>query len=70
MTVVVDTSAIVAMLLDEATAPGVERALAEADRCVISTATLVELMIVAEGRKGPAGALKVEEILRETIHGG
>lgn len=64
MTVVVDTSALIAMLLDEPEAPAVEAVLASADRCVISSATLVETMIVAESRKGPAGVLKVEEIMR------
>ncbi|MEO1063489.1 MAG: type II toxin-antitoxin system VapC family toxin [Actinomycetota bacterium] len=66
MTLVVDTSAIVAMLLDEPSAVVVEQALAEADERVMSAATVVDLMIVAESRKGPAGAQKVEEIVRES----
>lgn len=66
MTIVVDTSAIIAMLLDEPSAVAVEQTLAEADGRVMSAATVVELMIVAESRKGPAGALKVEEIVRES----
>ena len=53
------------MLLDEADAPAVEQALAADSDPVMSTATYVELMLVAEGRKGPAGALKVDEIMRE-----
>lgn len=65
MTVVVDTSAVVAMLLDGADAPRVESALANDSDPVMSSATYVELMLVAESRKGPAGAIKVDEMLRE-----
>ena len=66
MTVVVDTSAIVYMLLGEPEASQVGQVLAADDEPLMSAATFVETMIVAEGRKGPAGALKAEQIVRES----
>ena len=60
--IVVDTSAIVAVLFDE---DGSER-LAHAllgERCVMSAATRVELGIVIEAKAGPAGTQLLEELL-------
>lgn len=65
MTVVVDTSALISMLLNEAGAPDVELALTADSEPLMSTATYVELMLVAEGRKGPTGALLIDEMMRE-----
>lgn len=65
MTLVVDTSAIVCLLLGEPDAPRVAEALQGDPDLVMSAATHVELMLAAESRKGPAGALKVGEIMRE-----
>jgi ribonuclease VapC len=61
---VVDSSAIMALLLDEPEAAGIEFALAEAYPVAISAATLVEVSIVAEARLGPVGALAVDRIVR------
>jgi ribonuclease VapC len=59
---VVDTSAVVAILFDEPQAAELEqRLLSEA--CVMSAATRVELDIVVEARKGPAGTQLLEELL-------
>ena len=65
MTVVVDTSALICMLLDEPLATAVETELAADADAQMSAATFVETMIVAEGRKGPAGAQKIDEMIRE-----
>lgn len=59
---VVDTSAILAVLFDEP-----ERALLEprlmAEPCVMSAATRIELGIVVEAKKGPAGTQILDELL-------
>lgn len=53
--VVVDTSAVVAILLGEPDADDVLAALGQSDPRLVSAATLVELGIVLEARLGPAG---------------
>lgn len=64
MTLVVDSSAIMALLLDEPSAPAIELALAESYPVAIGAATLVEVSLVAEARLGPEGALGVDRIVR------
>ena len=64
-TVVVDTSAVVAVLNGEPQADAIIGVLSDVDRRVMSAATLVELGIVMEARAGAAGALAVERFLRE-----
>lgn len=64
MTLVVDSSAIIALLLNEPEAAAIEFALAECQPVVISAATLVEVSLVAESRLGPEGALGVDRIIR------
>ncbi len=64
MTLVVDGSAIIAMLLDEPEAAAIEFALAESHPVVISAATLVEVMVVAESRLGPEGGQGVDRVIR------
>ena len=59
---VVDTSAVVAVLLGEPGGAEVERKLADSP-CIMSAATRVELGIVVEARAGPAGAQLLEELL-------
>lgn len=59
---VVDTSAILAVLFDEPGRAGLEPRLLEGP-CVMSAATRVELGIVVEARKGPAGTQLLEELL-------
>lgn len=59
--IVVDTSAIVAVLFDEdGSAELVDRLLGE--RCVMSAATRVELGIVVEAKTGSAGTQLLEEL--------
>ena len=60
--IVVDTSAIVAVLFGESGGEGLERRLL-AEPCVISAATRVELGIVIEAKTGPSGTQLLEELL-------
>jgi ribonuclease VapC len=53
--VVIDTSAILAIALDEPEAPEFERRIADASLRLISAATLLEAAIVIEARLGEAG---------------
>ena len=64
-TVVVDTSAVVAILGNESAADDLIEALDAAEVRLMSAATLVELGIVMEARLGAAGALAVERFLRD-----
>ena len=77
--VVVDTSAVVALLTGESSGDRVAHAMEDSDRLLISAATLVELGIVLETRLGPVGSavigrflrashLEVIEVDRETAH--
>ena len=59
---VVDTSAVVSVLLGEPGSDEVERKLG-ASPCVMSAATRVELAIVIESRAGSAGAQLLQELL-------
>ena len=61
---VVDTSAIVALLLGEPQAGQIDTVLAGEVRTTISAATYVELLMVVESRTGAEGALIVEQLLR------
>ena len=60
--IVVDTSAIVALLLDEPERSRIERHLLEGP-CAISSVTRVELGIVIEARSGPEGAQILDELM-------
>ncbi len=60
--IVVDTSAIVAVLFGEPGSAELERHLL-GDRCVMSAATRVELGIVIEAKSGSAGTQLLEELL-------
>lgn len=57
---VVDTSALLAMLLDEPEAEACRTALANDPRRLISAATLLEAAVVVEARKGPEGARELD----------
>jgi len=61
--VVIDTSALIAVLLGEPEAEAV--AALEASIVVVPAATLVEAGIVAESRLGPDGALDLTTLLEE-----
>jgi ribonuclease VapC len=62
---VIDTSALVAILLREPDANLFVRALADAPVRLISAVSRVELSFVIEGRKGEAGRADLELLLRD-----
>ena len=63
MSVVVDTSAIMAVLRQESQAHRVRAILEAADERLISAATIVELGIVVESRTG--GRMTIDRVVRE-----
>ncbi|WP_449407440.1 type II toxin-antitoxin system VapC family toxin [Microbacterium maritypicum] len=62
---IVDSSAVVAILIDETDGPDLERALLMAPAPVMSAATLLESHIVMRRRFGEAGVSKVDRLVRE-----
>lgn len=60
---VLDTSALVAILLAEPEAPAFVRALAHAERRIVGTPTLVEASAVMHARKGPGGEMALDSLL-------
>lgn len=62
---VLDTSAIVALLANEADAEVYEAALAAAEAPAISAATVLEASLVLEHRHGPPGTAKLDQLLAE-----
>ena len=62
--VVIDSSAVIAMLTGEPEGGAVAAAIDGSDRLLMSAATLVELGIVLEVRLGPVGGAVVERFLR------
>ncbi len=60
---VLDTSALVAILADEPEAPAMELAIEQADSRLMSAATLVETAIVIESRYGEAGGRELDLFL-------
>ena len=61
---VIDTSAILAILFGEPEAEAMVRAIAETDTRLVGTPTLVEASAVIQARKGPAGDLALDALLR------
>ena len=64
--VVIDSSAIVALVLAEPTADEITTHIEDADHRVVSAATLVELSMVIEARRGLAGLTLVADIVRDS----
>src|SRR5208282_6175337 len=60
---VVDTSALVAILFNEPEAERYAHALASASTRLVSAVTRVELAFVIEGRKGEAGRADLEKLM-------
>ncbi len=60
---VLDTSALVAILFDEPEAERFRTLLGEADDPLISAGTLVEASIVMQGRTGEGGILDLDDLL-------
>jgi ribonuclease VapC len=63
--IVVDTSALIAILEKEPDAARYAEAIAEADSPLISAATLVELWIVMSNRHGPKASRMVDWLIQE-----
>jgi ribonuclease VapC len=61
--VILDSSALMAMLYEEPEAPAMEVALAQAPACAIGAPTLLEACIVSEARGGPTGAARLDALL-------
>ena len=62
--IVSDTSALMALVMDEPDAPAIRRAIDEAGRVLISAATLVEFYIAAMGKEGDA-YVRAQSLIRE-----
>lgn len=60
---IIDTSAIMAMLQEEPEAPAMEEALAAARDIAIAAPSLVEATMVCEGRAGEKGARRLDALL-------
>jgi ribonuclease VapC len=64
--VVLDTSALLAVLLNEPDAPRFERAIAGADARLLSAANALEAAVVVEARFGAAGGRELDLLLHAT----
>lgn len=62
---IVDSSAVIAILFDEPEAQTFASAIGNADTVVIGAPTLVETAIVAEGRAGVAMGIRLDRLLLE-----
>ena len=63
---VIDTSALVAILKDEPQRAALSRAIVSSARCQMSAATLVEAGIVMQGQYGNDGARRLDRLLLQT----
>jgi ribonuclease VapC len=64
--IVVDTSAVVAMLQDEPERAAFAAIVARAHRRVVSTVSLLEAGMVAFGRRGATGLLALDQLVTDT----
>lgn len=62
---ILDTSAVIAILLEEPEAPRFADIVGEAESCAISAATFAEVSIIVETRKGDAGIRLWDSFFRE-----
>jgi len=60
---VIDSSAIIAVLLDEANAADIARAIEASSQRLLSAANLLEASIVIESRKGEAGGRELDLLI-------
>lgn len=67
MIIVADTSAFVAILQKESDSDNFRRAFLEAEKVLISAATVVELHIVITVRLGEPGILKLDRLLSQPL---
>jgi ribonuclease VapC len=62
---IVDSSAIIAVLRDEAEAAAVTRALQEATVCRMSAVSYVEAAVVTDGNRNPVLSRRFDDLLRD-----
>ena len=62
--IVIDTSAIVAIALDEPERAGFLRVIESAERALISTVSVVEARMVVHGRRGQRAVVLLDDLLR------
>jgi ribonuclease VapC len=62
---IIDTSALLAILRDEPQAAACARAIADAGRCRISAANFVEAAIVVDGSRDPIASRRFDDLIRE-----
>lgn len=62
---IVDTSALIAILRDESDAARFARAIAAAPRCSMSAATFVEAAAVIDSSRDPVASRRYDDLLRE-----
>jgi len=62
--IVVDTSAIVALVFDEPERDAIAQALQQADRVLVSTVSVVEARMVVHGRRGQRAVVLLDDLLR------
>jgi ribonuclease VapC len=62
---IIDTSALIAVLRNEPEAPAFAIAMAEADKCLISAANYLEAAIVIDGSRNPVASRRFDDFIRE-----
>jgi len=62
--IVVDTSAIVALVFDEPERDAIAQVLQQADRVLVSTVSVVEARMVVHGRRGQRAVVLLDDLLR------
>ena len=62
---VIDTSAVMAILLGETEATDAVRLIADAGRCVMSAFSVLESSLVVTARKGPAGGRELDLLIHK-----
>ena len=63
---VIDTSAIIAVLLNEENAVGIAQAVESGPLCLLSAANLLEASMIIESRKGESGGRELDLLLYRT----
>ena len=62
--IVIDTSAIVALIFGEPERDAIAQAIQQADKVLISTVSLLEARMVVHGRRGQRAVVLVDDLLR------
>jgi len=62
--IVIDTSAVVALVFAEPERDAIARAIQQADMVLISTVSVVEARMVVQGRRGQRAVVLLDDLLR------